>query len=674
MSKTKRISLITLLVTLILSMLALIVMGVGQKQAYASEPTLFAFEDGASVKIIEDGGMRFRLQMDETTASEIKGAETNELSFYVVPEKYYEENMTVSDLENLLFENCGSNKAQKVVADKNKIYKGVDANGNDGWFANCLLDINLSKYDGAYNTVNFIVFASWNGNLVESEIRNLRDVASSAALDEYYDEVTGIYTWLGSEEYALSVDTAEEMDALIQNVSKFSNMEIEVWNDFDMDGISGLPANVKLYHKVSFYNNDELMDEQWVANGESAEFDGEVPAYSSLEAMSGYVRGYKNSGTWVNAKSNGVEMDLSSITAKTNAYINWVWGQQQSNLVNDLHENEKDTIFSFDTELGVCQVYNATIASKPFESRSFDTIVKMDGQRGTTKLTYALTGVNVLYATFTTGTQVSAVSGTTDSTFDFSGYDLTNDYMVMDIYVDLDDTITKVWVGLNGTPKYSAINNGTWGKFVAPLSALNSAGNGLSSSYFTFMLMDKGSGISGGTGSIHLGKAYVVTAEEFNTIASDTTFKIGTMEMAGASVVGAKSVSSTSHFAQSYYTNISVINDELFYYVHNPSNVTEMGIYLTFATPQTGKVYFVARGLETTANAQVFVGGTHKKTPDATYEGYLPGGYDVYSFDFGSHQVDKIKLRSLGYMQQISIKDITNSLPAGMIVPAVPAE
>ena len=668
MSKTKRISLVVLLATLIMSMFAFCM--VTSVQVSASTPELFAFESGASVKISEDGGMRFRLQMDEQTASTIKSAETNELVFYVVPEKYYEENMTVSDLENLLFENCGSNKAQKVVADKNKIYKGVDSKGNDGWFANCLLDINLDEFNGAYNKVNFVVAASWNDVLVESDVRNLCDVASSAALDEYHEEVTSIYTWLGSEEYALSVDTAEEMDALIQNASKFSNMEIEVWNDFDMDGISGLPANVKLYHKVSFYNNDELMDEQWVANGESAEFEEEIPAYSSLEAVgSGYVKGYKNSGTWVDAKSNGAEVDLSVITAKTDAYIDWVWGQQQSNLVNDLHENEKDTIFSFDTELGVCQVYNATTASAPFVSRSFDTTVKMDGQRGTTKLTYEQTTKTVLYATFTTGTQVSAVSGTTDSTFDFSGYDLTNDYMVMDIYVDLDDTITKVWVGLNGTPKYSAINNGTWGKFVAPLSALNSAGNAKSTSYFTFMLMDKGAGVSGGTGAIHLGKAYVVTADEFNTIASDTTFKIGTMDMAGASVVGEKNVANASHFAQNYYKNISVINDELFYYVHNPNNVTEMGIYLTFAQPQTGKVYFTARGLGTTLNAQIFVNGAHKDTPDTVYEGYLPGGYDVYSFDFGSYQVDKIKLRSTGYMNQISIKAITNSLPVGTVVP-----
>lgn len=662
MSKSKRISLVVLLATLIMSMFAFCM--VTSVQVSASAPELFAFESGASVKISEDGGMRFRLQMDEQTASTIKSAETNELVFYVVPEKYYEENMTVSDLENLLFENCGSNKAQKVVADKNKIYKGVDSKGNDGWFANCLLDINLDEFNGAYNKVNFVVAASWNDVLVESDVRNLCDVASSAALDEYHEEVTSIYTWLGSEEYALSVDTAEEMDALIQNVSKFSNMEIEVWNDFDMDGISGLPANVKLYHKVSFYNNDELMDEQWVANGESAEFDGEIPAYSSLEAVgSGYVKGYKNSGAWVDAKSNGAEVDLSVITAKTDAYIDWVWGEQQSNLIKDLHNDQKDTIFSFDTELGVCQVYNANNASAPFVSRSFDTTVKMDGQRGTTKLTYNQPTKTAVYATFTTGTQVSADRVSTDSTFNFSNYDVNSDYVVMDIYVDFDEAVKKVWVGFAGNPKYSAIDNKSWGKFVAPLSAVQSA------TYFTFMLMNNGSGVAGGTGSIHLGKAYVVTADEVKTIASDTTYNIGTMAMAGASTVGSKTVANANHFAQSYYTKISVIGNELFYYVHNPNNVTEMGIYLTFAQPQTGKVYFTARGLGTTLNAQIFVNGAHKDTPDAVYEGYLPGGYDVYSFDFGSYQVDKIKLRSTGYMNQISIKAITNSLPVGTVVP-----
>lgn len=666
MSKTKRISLITLLATLILSMLALIVMGVGQKQAYASEPTLFAFEDGASVKIIEDGGMRFRLQMDETTASDINGAETNELSFYVVPEKYYEENMTDSDLENLLFENCGSNKAQKVVADKNKIYKGVDANGNDGWFANCLLDINLDEFDGAYNTVNFIVFASWNGNLVESEIRNLSDVASSAALDEYYDEVTSIYTWLGSEQYALSVDTAEEMDALIQNASKFSNMEIEVWNDFDMDGISGLPANVKLYHKVSFYNDDQLLSEQWVEDGQDAEVI-DTPKSESTELLyassSNYVLGRRYFWT-----VNNEEVDINSICKTISKTIKVDAKSKDANITSDLigyaYKEEPKTALMFDREVGFTQIKLTTNNVVTYKSKEFindpdNTLVKA-AKSPLTKVTFNVTDANVYM------------------TIDANNPDLTygdNDYVSFSVYVEAPENVTTAWIRLGSTPGVQVVAN-SWGLVTFNAKALldNSQNDK------NFMINFNGYQANDEV-SLYFGKATIIPSEEVKNLtenAATDTYQVGDTTLVGTAYkVTWGTDYRTDIFKQSTELNPTYINGQLLYYGAN-GNFVSRYIGLEFQTAMTGKVYFVARGLSTViADGKMpflnlyssRASTTRINWVGPTIVGKYADGYIVYEFDFGTTPVGYITICSRTELagQQILIKNITQTEPTDMI-------
>ena len=213
MRKSIKISLTVLLMAVAMALLAFAGLGLSHKAVMATAPETFEFESGAYVKVSGDGGMRFRLKMDATTATTIKNADTDELSFYVIPNKYIGD-VVAGDYDALL-DVDGKVHAQKVVVDRNKIYFGKGADLQDGYFANCLLDINLAAYANAYNDVDFIVVAKWGENVVSSPVRSLYGVANACALSGYLDEVMDVYSWLGTEEYKITVSTDEEYAALV---------------------------------------------------------------------------------------------------------------------------------------------------------------------------------------------------------------------------------------------------------------------------------------------------------------------------------------------------------------------------------------------------------------------------------------------------------------------------
>ncbi|MBE5750229.1 MAG: hypothetical protein E7346_05115 [Clostridiales bacterium] len=679
MSKTKRISLITLLVTLILSMLALIVMGVGQKQAYASEPTLFAFEDGASVKIIEDGGMRFRLQMDETTASEIKGAETNELSFYVVPEKYYEENMTVIDLENLLFENCGSNKAQKVVADKNKIYKGVDTNGNDGWFANCLLDINLSKYNNAYNTVNFIVFASWNGNLVESEIRNLRDVASSAALDEYYDEVTNTYTWLGSEQYALSVDTLAEYQALQAKVSAGleTDLHFNIYNKFTslaggkIENRENLPKNTTFYHYVRYYDKDTitLLDMVEVKEGEAATTSASNE-YEVLDYGNGCIWNYYiNSWTYVANTQSFANLSQITENKRVFAYYGARERIDQTLLAEASAANPDVALFLSErfgfTQLGDYGSNNASIHDYVAGNREYHPDMEYDGFKGMTS--YTVENTACLDARMIFKIKIN-------ENFTYN----TGDYVMFYVKPVIQTTTTNTTLQRaavrcnNANTGYGVwCDNEEWTKVVYPAEYF------ANSDYLSFGAFGT-SNVSTDVYTYYISNVVRVSGDEVKNVSatdveSDYTYKVGDVTLVGPAnkyVWTSNPHATIGDFGKNvYYVQGSLMYNDL---EGKNSTYTSCILGLEFETALSGKVYMIAKGLavdgtHSAPGVQAMVAREQGTTSwrEATKVKNLDDGFAIWAFDFGENSYKYIRLWGYGqYYRQIVISSISTTNPA----------
>ena len=215
--RTKRISIISLIAAAVVAF-SLALLG-GAKLTLANTDPVFAFESGAYVKLSEDGGLRFRLQMDENTATEIKANAEETLYFYVASAERMAE-VTDGEGAKALFT---AGNAWEVEVDKAKIYAGKDGEGAaDGYYyANVLLDINtLGASNGAYYTTDFVAAATlFDGNeytsFVKSVNRSLQETASAGALrGGFYEEIAETYAWLGTE-YPMVAKTAEDYQALL---------------------------------------------------------------------------------------------------------------------------------------------------------------------------------------------------------------------------------------------------------------------------------------------------------------------------------------------------------------------------------------------------------------------------------------------------------------------------
>ncbi|MBE7090256.1 MAG: hypothetical protein E7362_05595 [Clostridiales bacterium] len=689
MSKTKRISLITLLTTLILSMLAFVAVNMGNTFAMAYTPATFAFEDGASVKVIEDGGMRFRLQMDETTASMIKES-SDDLVFYVVPEVHYEENMEVSDLDNLLFENCGFRKAQKVVADKNKIYNGIDVNGDSAYFSNCLLDINLAEFDGDYNTVNFIVFAHWNGNLVESASRNMYDVLQSAVLDgkdtenayanPILDDENSPYGWFGGEDYPIVIDTQAKYNNFVQKGLKTlnANISVEVKNTLENKieiNKDELPVNNSITHRVNFYNNEMVLIKSVdVKDGENVDTADipELPESYWTELLcqnnSNYVKGMRYSWSYVD---ENVEPDFTSVLESFEVYQKSYEANVTSDLISYALEEEPNTALFFDREVGFAQTKTVsgadTIVSKEYlAADSEDEVVKS-------------VGTSLTRLDFTTSETKSGVLWVEFNPANVEYED--DDYISFSIYPKTPANVSTVWVRLGRAPGVQVVAN-SWGLVTFNAKAFLD---------YKYLRFDINSYADGDEVSLYFSKATIIPSEQVKNLtenAATDTYQVGDITLVGtAKKSNWGSDLRTDIFNQSTELNPTLINGQILYYgwaeTTNGGKFGNRQLGLEFQTALTGKVYIVARGLSTIiadgkmpylnlytsrSTADNNVNNRIKWVPSAIIGSYSDG-YQVYEFDFGTASVGYVLLFSRTELagQQILIKNITQTKPTDMI-------
>ncbi len=625
---------------------------------------LFTIEEGASVAIQKDG-LRFRVKMG---ANVYESVVDDAITVYVAPKTVLD---TVTDGNY-----AGLEKKVDFTFKKTDIYQR-----GDYYYANAVLTnldaannqaITSSQYDLEFGAVAVmgeqvtdVVTATQYDTLQKAVISPADEdnAFANAILDA---ENSPYKNWFGKADHPIVIDTEEKYtDFASKGVE--TTAVFKVYNKFDFDK-ADFSANSIYVHYVNFYDKDTLLETVEVVEGNEAVCTVKADKYASVEVMNGYIRGYLNQGNWTYTRGGSDIADLTNVTNNVDVWVNWgSMMQLQNEYLADLRASEPDTIFSFDTELGVCQGFNAGGASAPYETKTYDTTVKAPGQKGSTKFTWTNDSKSTVYLSYTSGLLASWQNAEVPA-FDFSKYDDTNDYLVMDIYPDYPDTVDHLWIRMKSTPG-CAVRNKTWGKIIVPLSSVTAG------TYFWIDYRNTDGGSVATAGSIYLGKGVVMTASEVTTLTSTSTYTLGDMQMAGAEHYNWGGTANNGIFTQSYYGKASIINNELYYCDHN-SNQGDRGMFLTFEELQTGKIYIVSKGLDTgLTNAQMFSdttvsSSTHKGTPGAVYEGYTADGYKVYSFNFGSNQIKMIKLRTYGYMNAVWIKSISNTLPEGTIVPA----
>ena len=672
--------LVTLIATLFLCLSLAIAFAFNNQKAYADvDNDTFAMVEGAEIALNKDG-LRFRVQMGQNVYDRIYTNDTEDnvkLSVLIAPKSYFDAlNATANAGEYQLL----SKKIEVEIDNQQKVYQ------KDGYyFANAVLTnlamennnkITKDQFDFDFVAVGCIAttdgettsyeYASFFDGDMANNVRSQYELAQAAVLFEDDADLAiasdvlaeeGPYgSWIGSENYPINVDEADEYSILQAKVAAglVTNAKFNVYNKFGLESKENLPANTTLYHYVNFYNNDQVLQTLEVKEGDTAEFpaNAELPKYLNPEARgSGYVHGWLNTG-WVN-KADGAEVSLSTITNNVDVKIKWTEAQLQKYLLEDLRQNEPDTVFSYDTELGISQV--GSDRDSHFASRSFDTTKKLPGQRGTTKITWT-NSYNYIYLL-----NYTSIEGAADTNvFDYSRYDLDNSYMVMDMYAEFPEGIDNIYVKVGDSGAHGAIKNNTWGKIVVPLRKIAETRK-----FFNIHPITANSVVAS-SGTVYLAKAYVVTGDKFRTIAEEDSFNIGSMAMAGAEFFNHQMSEPLSYdiFTNDYFSTIQLFDGQLFYTNSDPLD-TGSGVILRFAEPQTGMLYFTVRGFaEGKAQTQIFnESGSHVGSPWFSYVDETEGGYSVYSLNLEENNIKSLKLYVYLRNAQVWIKDISTTNP-----------
>ena len=272
-----------------------------------------SLESGTSLKLNDQGGLRFIFKMNTAMKEYIKDTDTAgnvKLIAHVGP--------------------AGKIATQYVskAIDESTLYS--DREGN--WYANvCLVSVLPQNRELEYTAQAFVK----NGETVVKTAENadargiFYDVATRALLDTSAEATEANYTqrilelsnysWLGSETHPLMINSLELYNALVAKVNAdndFSERYIVIDTSVDInqgdkvnDGKS-LPEKLNV---VTYMDGNKLLGTEYVKSGAAAKF--EKPA-DDPNAEGGTRKFVK----WVKEKGGNTEADLSAISGNLTVY------------------------------------------------------------------------------------------------------------------------------------------------------------------------------------------------------------------------------------------------------------------------------------------------------------------------------------------------------------------
>ena len=191
--------------------------------------TTFEMVYGASIRIGEGqvngkdmtNGLRFQVKMDETTAKSING-ETKKLYVLIAPATIVD---LTSDAQIEAHKSAiVSYKEKWISVAADSIYKSVDENGKNYYFANAMIcNLTSDFYGVKFNAVAIIEESGeYTYAKASSATRSIYDVVNSAVLDVYADKIIGSEVaantkldyakWYGTEEYPVAPKTPAQFN------------------------------------------------------------------------------------------------------------------------------------------------------------------------------------------------------------------------------------------------------------------------------------------------------------------------------------------------------------------------------------------------------------------------------------------------------------------------------
>ena len=261
-----------------------------ETKAAAPDGSVFEMEAGASLKISEDGGVRFRVKMDEAQKNYITENDSVSLHFLVAPHEFFN---TVS---NGNYYN-GLSKKKVIDVDEAKIYEEDGSYWANGCITNVLeanryLDFTLLAYTYDASTQAY----DYADVTLSTARASLVDVLSQAVVysdDEGTDYMAdvfacGAYDWFGTADYPIQVNNLATYNNLVNKVNDgvdFSAYTINVSDTVPAEGRAELAEGKTLNTQdsciVKFCNADGTLYKKYIVADGATIAEPKAPASAS---------------------------------------------------------------------------------------------------------------------------------------------------------------------------------------------------------------------------------------------------------------------------------------------------------------------------------------------------------------------------------------------------------
>ena len=696
--------LVTLIATLFLCLSLAIAFAFNTQKVSADvDNDRFAMAEGAQIALNKDG-IRFRVQMGQNVYDQIftNDAEDNvKLSVLIAPKYLFE------DLEASA--NAGeyqllSKKIEIDIDDANKVYKQ-----GDYYYANAVLTnlamannnkITKNQFDYDFVGVGCIAttdgettsykYASFFDGDMANNVRSQYELAQAAVLVE--DDVDlaiasdvlnaeGPYaSWIGSENYPIKVDSADEYSILQSKVvaGLATQANFNVYNKFDLGERENLPENTTFFHYVNFYEDDKttLIEQLEVKEGQEAvatktpaKVGEQIPDYANS-----VVYEY-NLSAWKPLDDSTMVANISNITSNKDVYAYYGKARVDQTLYAEACAANPDVALFFSENFGFTQLSSSGNGHTFYHAnREYHPDMSYGGIQGMTSYTvYNTSGVDAR--------MIFKIKINENFTYN------AGDYVKFYVYSDITTSTTtaRTLVRCNNTNGIATVcDNYDWSEIVFPAADFVAKdSNGYT--YLSFGAF--GTGLT--TSDVY--KYYIsnvvrVPGSEVYRMdnCSSCTHTNATLDSTETWTVGDGDVEFVGPIHRFKYTkdhsyigevdkHVYCINGRLVYgnMTAADSGFTARAIGFNFANKISGKIYVTAKGFGTngTPGVRYFTDGQESGTnlwlTFARVSPYDANGFAVWEMDFGTTEVAYMRLCGYTeYFGQVIISNISTTNPA----------
>lgn len=312
-----------------------------EKEVLAEDTAVFQMENSVRLRL-NGNGLAFSAKLDAAKYEEITNDQNKTLYFIVMPAEY---------LDNVKTGN-GYDYAKAIVRGENGVYDYdashclyVDAtgaiykNGEDYYALGGVSDVLEVNRKLDFTAVACIETKTENGDYTYEyaaypegktqmpTVSQYTTLSKSVlyATTDYSAQIAQHYAWFGKGEYALTIATTEDYNALVGKINggaALSDMELRINSGIDKtqatlnEGLA-LPVTQTKYSTVKFYDDDgtTLLSSADVNDGESV-----TPITPTKAATEDYTYTFEK---WVTENGGDVEASFENITENTSVYAKY---------------------------------------------------------------------------------------------------------------------------------------------------------------------------------------------------------------------------------------------------------------------------------------------------------------------------------------------------------------